>query len=78
MRQIRVATDELAEELQRYLQEKKFIGATYDKEMNIVQFPKEMDQSQLSSLRGTIEKWAESKGCILTDTHTGIWEVVSI
>jgi hypothetical protein len=59
LRKIELPSDELAEELQRELQDKKFTGATYDKGRRTIQYPDSMNPSQWSSLKGTVEKWAK-------------------
>jgi hypothetical protein len=62
LRKIELPSDGLAEELQRHLQERRFTEAGYDKARRTIQFPDNMDPSQWSSLRGTVEKWAKGRG----------------
>lgn len=61
MRKIELPSEELAEELQRHLQDKRFAGATFDDARTVIQFPEHMNPSQWSSLRDTVEKWAKGK-----------------
>jgi hypothetical protein len=61
LRKIELPSEELAEELQKHLQEKKFTVASYDEARKAIQFPDSMSPSQWSSLRDTVEKWAEGK-----------------
>ena len=61
MREIELPSEELAEELQKHLQDTRFAGATYDKGRKTIQFPDNMNVLQWSSLKGTIEKWAKGK-----------------
>jgi hypothetical protein len=61
MRKIELPSDQLGEELEKHLQDKRFSGGTYDKGRKAIQFPDNMDPSQWSSLRGTVEKWAKGK-----------------
>jgi hypothetical protein len=61
MRKIELPSDQLGEELEKHLQDKRFGGGTYDKSRRTIQFPDSMDSSQWSSLRGTVEKWAKGK-----------------
>ncbi len=61
MSKIELPSDELAEELQRHLQDKKFKGANYDKARRTLHFPDNMDPSEWSSLKSTVEKWTKEK-----------------
>ena len=61
MRKIELPSEELAEELQSHLQDRRFTGATYDKARKTIQFPDNMNPSQWSSLKGTVEKWAKGR-----------------
>jgi hypothetical protein len=61
LRKIELPSEELAEELQSHLQDKRFTGSTYDKARRTIQFPDNMNPSQWSSLRGTVEKWAKGR-----------------
>jgi hypothetical protein len=61
LRQIELPSEELAEELQKHLQERRFTGVTYDKAQKTIHFPDNMGSSQWSILRGTVEKWAKGK-----------------
>lgn len=61
MRKIELPSEELAAELQRQLQDRKFTGASYDEARKTIQFPDDMNPSQWSSLRDTVEKWAKGK-----------------
>jgi hypothetical protein len=61
LRKIELPSEELAEELQRHLQERRFTDASYDKARKAIQFPDSMNPSQWSSLRATVEKWAKGK-----------------
>ncbi|MDA4113751.1 MAG: hypothetical protein OK474_06870 [Thaumarchaeota archaeon] len=61
MRKIELPSEELAEELQSHLQDKRFTGSTYDKGRRTIQFPDNMNTLQWSSLRGTVEKWAKGR-----------------
>ena len=61
MRKIELPSEELAEELQTLLHEKRFTGSTYDKARRTIQFPDSMDSSQWSSLRSAVEKWGKGR-----------------
>ena len=61
MREIHLPSEELAEELQKYLQETKFSSGTYDKESMTIQFPDNMNALVWSGLKGTVEKWAKGR-----------------
>lgn len=61
MRNIELPSEELAEELQRHLQDRRFRDITYDKPRMTVQFPDNMSPTEWSILRGTIEKWAKGR-----------------
>lgn len=61
MRKIELPSEELAEELQKHLQDRRFAGASYDKARTTIEFPDDMNPSQWSSLRGTVEKWAKGR-----------------
>src|ERR1022692_3537589 len=61
LRKIELPSEELAEELQKHLQDGRFAGATYDKGEKTIQFPDNMNPSQWSGLKGTVEKWAKGK-----------------
>ena len=61
MREIELPSEELAEELQRHLQDTRFAGATHNKGQRTVQLPDNMNVLQWSSLKGTIEKWAKGR-----------------
>jgi len=58
---IELSSEELAEELQRHLEEKRFAGASYDKAQRTIEFPEDMSPAQWASLRGTVEKWARGR-----------------
>jgi fructose-bisphosphate aldolase class 1 len=57
---IELSSEELAEELQKHLEEKRFAGASYDKARRTIEFP-DMSPAQWASLRGTVEKWARGR-----------------
>lgn len=57
MRKIELPSEALAEELRDHLQDKRFTVANYDKAHRTLQFPDNMNSSQWSSLRSTVEKW---------------------
>ncbi|HEV2390488.1 MAG TPA: hypothetical protein VGS04_07180 [Nitrososphaerales archaeon] len=61
-------SDELAEDLQKRLLEKRIAGASYDKERKTIEFPEEMSLVQWSSVRGTVEKWVKGKDLEVEDT----------
>jgi hypothetical protein len=61
LRKIELPSEELAEELQRHLQDRRFVGATFDDARKVIQFPERMNPSQWSSLRDTVEKWAKGR-----------------
>jgi hypothetical protein len=61
LREIELPSEELAEELQRHLQDRRFTGATYDKAHKTIHFPDNMGSSQWSILRSTVEKWAKGR-----------------
>ncbi len=56
MRKIELPSEALAEELRDHLQDKRFTVANYDKAHRTLQFPDNMNSSQWSSLRSTVEK----------------------
>jgi hypothetical protein len=64
---IEMPSDELAEELQKRLLEKKIAGASYDKERKTIEFPEEMSLVQWSSVRGTVEKWVKGRNLEVED-----------
>ena len=64
---IELPSDELAEELQKRLLEKKIVGASYDKERKTIEFPEEMSLVQWSSVRGTVEKWVKGRNLEVED-----------
>jgi hypothetical protein len=61
LRKIELPSEELAEELQRHLQDRRFTDASFDEARKAIQFPDNMNPSQWSSLRETVEKWAKGK-----------------
>lgn len=65
---IELPSDELAEELQKRLQERKIAGATYDKARKTIEFPEEMSLVQWSSVRGTVEKWVKARNLEVEDS----------
>ena len=65
---IELPSDELAEELQKHLLEKKHMSASYDKERKTIEFPEEMSLVQWSSVRGTVEKWVKGRSLEVEDT----------
>jgi hypothetical protein len=68
MMKIELPSDELAEELQKRLLEKRIAGASYDKERKTIEFPEEMSLVQWSSVRGTVEKWIKGRNLEVEDT----------
>src|SRR5580658_8509370 len=54
-------SEELAVELQKHLRENKFTVTSYDKGRRAIQFPDDMDLSQWSGLKDTVEKWAKGR-----------------
>ena len=65
---IELPSDELAEDLQKRLLEKRIVGASYDKERKTIEFPEDMSLVQWSSVRGTVEKWVKGKDLEVEDT----------
>jgi hypothetical protein len=61
LRKIELPSEQLAEELHRHLQDKRFAVASYDKARRTIEFPDGMSPSQWSSLRDTVEKWAKGR-----------------
>lgn len=61
MMKIELSSEELAEELQKHLQDKRFAGASYDKARRTIEFPDELSPAQWASLRGTVERWARGR-----------------
>jgi hypothetical protein len=61
LRKIELPSEELAEELQKHLQGRRFTGASYDSARMTIEIPDEMNPSQWSNLRGTVEKWAKAR-----------------
>jgi hypothetical protein len=61
LRKIELPSEELAQELQRHLLERKLSDYTYDKGRRTVQFPDGVNASQWSNIRATVEKWAKGK-----------------
>jgi len=58
---IELSSEELAEELQKHLQEKRFTGGSYDKAQRTIEFSDDLSPAQWASLRGTVEKWARDR-----------------
>jgi hypothetical protein len=58
---IELSSEELAEELQKYLQEKRVTGGSYDQARRTIEFSDDLSPAQWASLRGTVEKWARGK-----------------
>jgi len=58
---IELPSEELAQELEKHLLEKRIAGASYDKARKTIEFPEEMSLVQWSSVRGTVEKWARGR-----------------
>lgn len=58
---IELSSEELAEELQKHLQDKRFKDGTYDKARRTIEFSDELRPVQWASLRGTVEKWARDR-----------------
>jgi hypothetical protein len=61
LRKIELPSEQLAEELQKHLQDNKFTVASYDKARRTIQFPDNMNPSQWAHLKGTVEKWAKGR-----------------
>jgi hypothetical protein len=61
LRKIELPSEDLAEQLQRHLKEKSFTGAVYEKGHKTIQFPDDLDPSQWSSLKTTVEKWGKGR-----------------
>lgn len=61
-------SDELADELQRHLENRGFTGANYDKSRRTIQFSDSMDPSQWSSVRSTVDKWTKGKNLELVES----------
>jgi hypothetical protein len=61
LRRIELPSEELAEELQRHLQDRRLTGARYDKPQKTIQFPDDMNPSQWSRIRDTVEGWAKGR-----------------
>jgi hypothetical protein len=67
-KRIEVSSEEVARELQRHLQDRRLPAATYDKGRRLLQFSDEMNSSQWSNLRSTVEKWAKGKDLDVAET----------
>lgn len=65
---IELPSEELAEELQKHLLEKKIVGASYDKARKTIEFQEEMSLVQWSSVRGTVEKWVKGRNLEVEDS----------
>ena len=65
---IELPSEELAEELQKHLLEKRIVGASYDKARKAIEFPEEMSLVQWSSVRGTVEKWVKGRNLEVEDS----------
>lgn len=61
MRRIELPNEELAEELQKHLENGKFPGSTCDKARKSVEFAAEMSSSQWSALKAEVERWAKGR-----------------
>ena len=61
MKKIELPSEELAEELQKHLLEKRLAGATYEKGAKNIEFPGGMSLLQWSTLKGIVEKWAKGR-----------------
>jgi hypothetical protein len=58
---IELSSEELAEELQKHLQDMRFMGGSYDQARRTIEFSDDLSPAQWASLRGTVEKWARGK-----------------
>jgi hypothetical protein len=58
---IELSSEELAEELQKHLESKRFTGGSYDKVSRTIEFSDDLSPAQWASLRGTVEKWARDR-----------------
>jgi hypothetical protein len=58
---IELSSEELAEELQKHLQDKRFTGGIYDQEQRTIEFSDDLSPAQWAGVRGTVEKWARGK-----------------
>jgi hypothetical protein len=58
---IELSSEELAEDLQKHLEGKRFTGGSYDKALRTIEFSDDLRPAQWASLRGTVENWARAK-----------------
>jgi len=65
---IELPSEELAEELQKYLKDRRFDSATYDKARKTIRFPDGMNPAEWSSARSTIEKWARGRNMEVSES----------
>jgi type II secretory pathway component PulL len=58
---IELSSEELAEDLQKHLEGKRFTGGSYDKARKTIEFSDDLRPAQWASLRGTVENWARTR-----------------
>ena len=61
-------SEELAHELQKHLQDRRFPSATYDKGRRALQYPENLTASEWSNIRAETEKWAKGRNMELSET----------
>jgi len=68
LKRIEVPSEELAQELQEHLQEKRLPVGSYDKGRRALQFPDGTNPSEWSNLRGVVEKWAKGRNLEMSES----------
>jgi predicted Fe-S protein YdhL (DUF1289 family) len=61
MKRIELPSNELAQELQKHLQQKHFPSGNFDKGRRELQFQDGMRESEWSNLKGEVQRWAKEK-----------------
>jgi hypothetical protein len=68
LREIELPSEELAEELQRHLKEKRLTGTIHEGSRKTIQFPENMNSLLWSSIKGTVEKWGKGRNLQLVES----------
>lgn len=67
MKRIELPSNELAQDLQKHLQQKRFPSGAFDKGRREVQFPDETKESEWLNVKAEAEKWAKAKSLVVTE-----------
>lgn len=68
MRRIEVPSEDLAVDLQKHLQERRFPSATYDKGRRALQYQDSLNPSEWSNIRTAAEKWAKGRNLEVSES----------